>query len=518
MLSLLFGNRLSPVARLSFGLIALMGLLLILAHVFFDVMPDKERMAQRNRQALSESLAVQLTSLVEKGDRATLGRTLHALTRRDQGMVSVGVRRADRTLLAESGGHRMSWIAPRNNKSTLTHVVVPIYAGGQHWGDIEIQFKPVTASGWRALFDNPAAMVLLVVSIPGLVVFYLYLRRALQYLDPTAVIPDRVRAAFDALSEGVVVLDAKSRIALANRAFRDLHADASRNPLGQMISALTWLKPALPADSKEHPWHRSSETRRPVVGYEISVMQASGDMKKVVINTSPVLDPQGRARGCLVTFDDRSELDHANARLRTALNDLERSRQQIAQKNEELQRLALRDPLTSCLNRRAFLEMATRLFAQAYESGAEISCVMCDIDHFKSFNDRFGHAVGDQVIIAAARALQSKLGEDALLCRYGGEEFCVLFPNTNLEQAEQVAERMRAFVASAAATDITALRGLSVTMSFGVSASRFGSASIEQLMDQADQALYASKKGGRNRVTRHNIHRHELDVANAAVH
>ena len=285
--------------------------------------------------------------------------------------------------------------------------------------------------------------------------------------------------------------------------FRRLHADASRNPIGQSASALPWLKPALPSDQKQHPWQRSYDTKQAVVGCEISIAQAEGEPKKVVVNTSPVLDVQARARGCLVTFDDRSELDRANAQLRSTLGELEQSKQQIAQQNEELQKLALRDPLTSCLNRRSFIEQAMRFFRQALEGGSEISCVMCDIDHFKSYNDRFGHAVGDQVIVAVSQVLQSKLGEDALLCRYGGEEFCLLFPNTKLEQTEQIAERMRAAVAGSASTNIAALRGLGVTASFGVSASRFGSATIEQLIDQADHALYASKKSGRNRVSRH---------------
>jgi diguanylate cyclase (GGDEF)-like protein len=196
-------------------------------------------------------------------------------------------------------------------------------------------------------------------------------------------------------------------------------------------------------------------------------------------------------------------LDQANAQLRMTLQQLEQSQQQIAQQNEELQKLALRDPLTSCLNRRSFIEQAMRLFRQAQEGGVEISCIMSDIDHFKSYNDRFGHAVGDQVIIAVAQALQSKLGQDALLCRYGGEEFCVLLPSTQLEQAEQIAERMRVYVEASAAINITALRGLNVTASFGVSALRFGGTTIEQLIDQADHALYASKKRGRNRVSRH---------------
>jgi diguanylate cyclase (GGDEF)-like protein len=500
---MLFFNRLSPVARLSLGLIALIGLLLILAHLFLDVLPDKASLAQRSRQALSETLAVQLTSLVEKGDRDTLARTLQTLTRRGDGVVSVGIRQSGGGLLAEAGGHRVSWVRPSANKSTLTHVIVPIYASGQHWGDIEVQFTPLTSAGWRALFDNPATALLLIVSVPGLIVFYLYLRRALQYLDPTAVIPERVRAAFDALSEGVIVLDAKGRIALANRAFRRLHADASRNPLGQSASTLPWLKQALPTDPKQHPWQRSYDTKLAVAGCEITIAQEQAEPKKVVVNTSPVLDAQSRVRGCLVTFDDRSELDRANAQLRSTLGELEQSRQQIAQQNEALRTLAQRDPLTGCLNRRSYIEQAMRLFRQAQEGGVEVSCVMCDIDHFKSFNDRFGHAVGDQVIVAVAQALQSKLGEDALLCRYGGEEFCVLFPNTKLEQAEQIAERMRVFVEASASAHIAALRGLHVTASFGVSALRFGSTTIEQLMDQADHALYASKKRGRNRVSRH---------------
>jgi diguanylate cyclase (GGDEF)-like protein/PAS domain S-box-containing protein len=498
-----FLNRLSPVARLSAGLVALISLLLLLSHLLLGIFPDETALTQKSRQKLSESLAVQLASLVEREDRVTLSRTLQSVSRSGENIVSVGIRRADGTLLAEGGPHRASWKPPGSGRSNITHVIVPIFTAGEQWGRVEIQFTPLKRAGLLGLIDNPAIALLAIVSIPGLAVCYLYLRRALQYLDPSAVIPERVSEAFDSLSEAVMVLDDKSRIVLVNRAFRELHPQASEKPAGQFASKLPWLKDALPQDAAQHPWRVCIAEKRPVRAMEVNIGKGSEQEKKVLVNAAPVLDGRGRGRGALVTFDDVSELDRTNARLRSTLAQLEQSRRQIEAQNEELQNLALRDPLTGCLNRRAFMAQGSALFAQAQARGEDLCCVMADIDFFKSYNDQYGHAVGDQVIVAVARALQAKLGTQALLCRYGGEEFCMLLPDTEMDSAMQLSERMRLNVEAGAAGDISALRSRNVTSSFGVSSLYLEPGSLEQLIDQADQALYASKKGGRNRVSRY---------------
>jgi len=125
---------------------------------------------------------------------------------------------------------------------------------------------------------------------------------------------------------------------------------------------------------------------------------------------------------------------------------------------------------------------------------------MADIDHFKSFNDRFGHAVGDKVIIAFSRTLFIGLRSEDLLCRYGGEEFCILLPDATRETALNIAERIRSEVELNAGASIRNAQDLKITSSFGVSFLSESTPSLAAMIDQADQALYNAKAGGRNCV------------------
>jgi diguanylate cyclase (GGDEF)-like protein len=204
------------------------------------------------------------------------------------------------------------------------------------------------------------------------------------------------------------------------------------------------------------------------------------------------MDAKQMVRGCMITFDDVTELDRANAQLRETLRELELSRAQIASQNEELQKLAARDSLTGCLNRRAFFGGAEQLFNDARTKGLELSCIMIDIDHFKSYNDRFGHAVGDRVIKAVAKVLGTGLRAEDLLGRYGGEEFCLILPGVDQQRAIEIAERLREGVES--------FSGPSVRASFGVSTLRLGAGDTAEMIEQADAALYIAKGAGRNRV------------------
>ncbi|MCZ7563342.1 MAG: GGDEF domain-containing protein [Burkholderiales bacterium] len=252
----------------------------------------------------------------------------------------------------------------------------------------------------------------------------------------------------------------------------------------------------------EHPWHRAMSMREPVVGTVIEIPQGGGRVRKAVMNCSPIVDNVGRARGCLATFDDVTDLEEKNAELQRALNDLEASRNKIEEQNKELAVMAARDSLTGMLNRRAFFAEMEKIYAKALTEDIELCVIMADIDHFKSINDRFGHAVGDEAIKQMARIIASSVRGHDLVCRYGGEEFVIALPNTTVEKATEIAKRMRRRVEAEAGPGIRSVDGLQMTSSFGVSTIRFGGASVAELVDQADQALYAAKKSGRNRALR----------------
>ena len=495
-------NRVRTIGRIALGLVSLTVLLVLILDFAFGLLPDEVQNSRRIRERIAASLAVQLTSLVEADDRRTIQRTIDTAVTKEGEILSVGVRRDNGELLVASGDHGTHWVVTQEGKSTLTHVVVPVYSGKERWGQVEMSFKPVGPQSALEWMRHPTVLLIMALSIGGFCFYYFYLRKVLQHLDPTTVIPDRVRMAFDTLVEGVLVIDTKGRINMANSAFRSLHPAASTGLLGQNVAQLEWLKGSLPADPAEHPWNEAMASREPVLGTVVEIPQGGNTLRKTVLNCSPIVDNVGRARGCLATFDDVTELEEKNAALQKALDELEASREKIEEQNKELAVMAARDSLTGCLNRRAFFAEMDKIYASAITEDLELCVIMCDIDHFKSINDRFGHAVGDEAIKQMARILTSSIRGHDLLCRYGGEDFVIALPNTTVEKAAEIAKRIRRRVESEAGPGIREVEGLRMTASFGVSTIRFGGTSVNELVEQADQALYAAKKSGRNRALR----------------
>lgn len=182
--------------------------------------------------------------------------------------------------------------------------------------------------------------------------------------------------------------------------------------------------------------------------------------------------------------------------------ELEAKQQELMDANVQLERLASFDHLTGCLNRRAFFEQAEALFDDARAAGRPVCCMMIDIDNFKFFNDRFGHAIGDAVIRGVASILQRSLRPQDISCRYGGEEFCVLLFEGDADIVDLVAERLRARIQAECGLGVRSLPGLCVTASFGVTHvdPHELPATLPELIERADGALYAAKRAGRNRV------------------
>jgi diguanylate cyclase (GGDEF)-like protein/PAS domain S-box-containing protein len=168
---------------------------------------------------------------------------------------------------------------------------------------------------------------------------------------------------------------------------------------------------------------------------------------------------------------------------------------------QEVQHLATRDPLTGCLNRRHFLTLAGQELERSLRYKRPISLLMLDIDHFKDFNDRYGHPIGDQILCALVNLCQERLRSVDVVGRYGGEEFLILVPETGAEGALKVAERLRAEIEM---TKVETPAGyLSLTVSIGVATieSEFEQAqTVDALIKRADLAVYSAKAAGRNCV------------------
>lgn len=167
--------------------------------------------------------------------------------------------------------------------------------------------------------------------------------------------------------------------------------------------------------------------------------------------------------------------------------------EELRVKNAELALLATTDPLTELANRRALIARLEQETERSRRYSTPMAIAMVDLDNFKLVNDTYGHDVGDQVLRRTANAIRSSVRSVDLAARYGGEEFTVLFPHLTLEQAVGAMERCRAAIA-----DDTAEPRL--TVSVGVAASPPAPADLDVLLSLADQALYAAKQSGKNRV------------------
>ena len=491
--------------RLALGLVAILMALLFLIDVFFGLVPDRTRQELETRQLAAASMALLVTQALERDE--PVPRDAIAQVARQQGAVrAVALRPAGQPARALLGDPSTAWHLPPGERSTLAQVRVAITdAARRPWGDLEIAFEPAGPASAGAWLASPTVRALAALVLLALGAVWLYLRRVLQHLDPGQVIPQRVRDAFDVLDEGIAILDPQARVMMANEAFRRLApAPGPRAPrralaIGEPVTRLGWLCEAVgvtPQDDDAAPWREAVRRGAPSDEREVRLPGAPGEpAREALLRCTPVLDPDGRVRGALLRLRDVSALHQLN-------RDLARSREELAARNEELGRLATRDPMTGSLNRRAFFEQAARLFDLARHRGAGLACVMADIDHFKQFNDRHGHATGDQVIRAVAAILASGVRGTDLVCRYGGEEFCLLLPDADAGTAAALAERLRAEIEAEAGARVQAVPGLRVTASFGLAVHGPGLTRLEELIDRADQALYRAKRAGRNRVGR----------------
>lgn len=161
-------------------------------------------------------------------------------------------------------------------------------------------------------------------------------------------------------------------------------------------------------------------------------------------------------------------------------------------------RFASYDSLTGIFNRRAFEEKAGQTLVTGKKSGTASALLIFDLDHFKSVNDRYGHTAGDLALKKVTEAVSTELRAGDIFGRYGGEEFCVLLPNTGLDEARVVAERLRQTIQKLSIPiNDTAL---SLTISIGISTGAFQEKDLGVLFNESDQALYKAKAMGRNRV------------------
>jgi two-component system cell cycle response regulator len=217
-----------------------------------------------------------------------------------------------------------------------------------------------------------------------------------------------------------------------------------------------------------------------MAGIESEDYDSEGNLHYVLRSVFPIRNPNREVVGAIVSVVDVTyRVEYEN---------------QLKALNQKLQSLAVTDGLTGLHNHRAFQDYLEEQFRTAMRNKQPLALILMDVDHFKQYNDTYGHQAGDEVLRQVAQILQANVREGDFVARYGGEEFVIVLPRTDLESAVAVAERLRRAVESAE----WHLRP--ITGSFGVACIRPDMETRQELIEAADQALYQAKKNGRNRV------------------
>lgn len=320
--------------RISVGLASILLSILSGAHLL-GLFPDQVLAVANGRKYVCETIAIYSAAAVQRDDTGSLGQILPALIQRNPDILSARLRTAEGVLIAQVGDHDELWTAGATEHSTPTHMHVPIAVNERHWGTLELRFQPIETAGLITIPGSPVLpFVVFVVSLSA-VGYFLFLRRVLRHIDPkqTKLMPERVRATLDTVAEGVLVLDKKQRIALANSAFAKIIGREVGDLQGHKASDLPWRKKNHP---DEFPWVRAVSEAKPQTGTILGLCTDRQGKRTLAVNSTPIVADDGSCRGALATFDDLSPVETANSQLRKALRRLKRSRDKIHRQNREL--------------------------------------------------------------------------------------------------------------------------------------------------------------------------------------
>ena len=329
--------KVTPLVWVSFGLASLTLSVMLAGDSLVNLVPNHDRQVFEYRRDLAESLAVQYSALAERDQIETIKLSMELLAQRNQEILSLALLLKSGEVVAQVGEHAQAWVQPPGDESSLHFLQVPIFSGDQPWGVLQVAFRQIEVPVVERFLTDPWVRFLAFVTIMGFVGYLLFMKRTLRQLDPSGIIPTRVKAALDALTQGVVMIDTRDLIVLTNDAFSQAVGKSVQALIGTDLGSLSWQSVASPKELSVHPWTQAIMDRQPQDNTPLLLNQVNGESRKFIVNAVPIMDDGSTVRGALVSFHDVTELDRANFQLKEANGELEASRAQILQKNQELE-------------------------------------------------------------------------------------------------------------------------------------------------------------------------------------
>ncbi len=320
------------------------------------------------------------------------------------------------------------------------------------------------------------------------------------------------RDVMNTMSMGVIVLDEHHMIIDVNKAARSFMRLRAGDLFNEQLLAVQ------PNVNKRLQLLRffAEQKRRPLERMEFEIILSQPHNEYIIVQSAPITDRRKRLIGRLITFQDVTEMrmlveetNRQNRLLQERNHDLLNVQDKLYRANKKLEYMAVTDSLTGCYNRRYLMQQLEGEIDIHTAAGLPFAIILFDLDYFKDINDTYGHLAGDQMLVSTADLVRELLRPDDIFARYGGEEFMIYMPNTNLEQAEKLANKIRELTANnKVAVD---QEMVAVTISAGLLAAgsrylveRTKQADVKVLLrnfiHEADEALYEAKHNGRNQV------------------
>ena len=309
-------RNLSTKFRLAAGLSGLVVSLLMVT-IFAGIVPDKVAAMRDARASLAESIAVNASLIITQADLRRMQALIELVVERNDDLLSSGLRRKDGQLTIATRDHDTAWQPMLGERSNDTQVMVPVWAGTDEWGQLELRFEGLTGDGLDAIVRNPWIRQVMVLGLGSFLLFYFYLSKALKHLDPSRAIPGRVQEALDTMAEGLLVIDSKQNIALANRAFAKLLEKTPHDLVGSSIGKFPWLDlEGVSVDLTQSPWSVALHEGVPQMGSMLKLQLPDARWRTFMINASPVMGSGSKRSGVLISFDDVTELEEKEIELR----------------------------------------------------------------------------------------------------------------------------------------------------------------------------------------------------------
>jgi len=338
--------------------------------------------------------------------------------------------------------------------------------------------------------------------------FFVYVIKRYNVFDLVSIAHEDV---INTIPYGILVLDENEVIVEANKAsrsFMNLH-------VGDSFDMEVFLESVQVVGSCREFVNHYKKKENTLSHIEV-IVERDNNIRHFILQSSPIVDSALVPIGHILTFQDVSqerfyvkEMNRQNVTLQERNQALDLIRQELSEANRKLEELALTDSLTNCYNRRYLTQHLNHEVVTNIQYKTPFSLLLLDIDYFKAINDRYGHVIGDEVLVRTAEAVKQSIRSTDILTRYGGEEFMIYLPHTEHDLANQIAERVRTAVESNRIMVDHEIMQVSITISIGILS--FEDFEMEhvpdnpegyltQLFAAVDKALYQAKQNGRNRV------------------